>query len=129
LLDLKVSIGYNAAMSHEFFSILETKHFAKLFDKLVGKGKRSKLHEFLANEPESGVIIKGSRGIRKLRWAREGTGKSGGVRIIYYFYKEGPVLYLLTLFAKNDKENLGKKEINELAKMTDMIKLKYKGIR
>jgi hypothetical protein len=114
-------------MSSKIILISETKHFAKLFDKIVGKAMRSKLHEFLANDPQSGVIIRGSKGIRKLRWAKEGSGKSGGVRLIYYFYREDLVLYLLTLFAKNDQDNLSSKEINELAKVAEMIKIKHKG--
>ena len=114
-------------MSHKTILISETKHFAKLFDKVVGKEMRSKLHKILANDPQSCVIIKGSKGMRKLRLARAGGGKSGGVRIIYYFYREGLVLYLLTLFAKNDQDNLSNKEINELAKVAEMIKLKHQG--
>jgi hypothetical protein len=110
------------------FLISETKHFAKLFDKFVGQKERSKLHNFLANNPDSGAIIRGSKGIRKIRWARLGMGKSGGVRILYYFYREGMQLYLLTLFAKNDKENLSDREINELSKVAEAIKLKHRAI-
>ncbi len=80
---------------------------------MVGSSERRKLHKFLADKPESGVVIRGSHGIRKMRWARAGTGKSGGVRIIYYFYRVNMTLYLLTLFAKNDQDNLSREEINE----------------
>ena len=113
-------------MGNRVSLISETKHFAKLFDKIVGKADRAKLHKYLTSDPQSGVVIKGSGGIRKLRWARVGRGKSGGIHIIYYFYSEGSVLYLLTLFAKSEKDNLSKKDINELAKITAMIKLKHR---
>ena len=46
--------------------------------------------------------------MRKLRWARDGRGKSGGVRVIYYFHSETMPLYLLTMFAKNERANLSK---------------------
>ena len=83
------------------FTIRETKQFAKAFDKLVGSEDRPRLHQFLAERPEAGALIRGSHGIRKLRWARPGSGKSGGVRVIYYFGGEKMPLYLLSLFAKN----------------------------
>jgi len=54
-------------------------------------------------------------GIRKLRWARSGGGKSGGIRVIYYFHDESMPLYLLTAFGKNEKANLSKEERNLLA--------------
>jgi hypothetical protein len=49
------------------------------------------------------VLIPGTGGIRKLRWAREVMGKSGGVRVIYYFHGERMPLYLLSVFGKNQK--------------------------
>lgn len=66
--------------------------------------------------PNSGVIMEGTGGVRKLRWARTGSGKSGGVRVIYYFHDESMPLYLLTAFGKNEKANLSKEERNLLAK-------------
>jgi len=55
-------------------------------------------------------------GIRKLRWARRGGGKSGGIRIIYYFHNESMPLYLLAAFGKNEKANLSAEEKKLLAK-------------
>jgi hypothetical protein len=59
--------------------------------------------------------------VRKLRWGRDGRGKSGGVRIIYYVHSELMPLYLLTLFAKNERANLSKAERNELAKLVNLL--------
>ncbi|WP_265306516.1 type II toxin-antitoxin system RelE/ParE family toxin [Verminephrobacter eiseniae] len=56
----------------------------------------------------------GTSGVRKLRWRRGGQGKSGGVRVIYYYHDDLMPLYLLTLFAKGDKANLTKAERNDL---------------
>ena len=50
--------------------------------------------------------MQGTGGIRKLRWAKSGEGKSGGVRVIYYFHSESMPLFLLSLFGKNEKANL-----------------------
>lgn len=109
------------------FEIRETKQFGKDFDTLVSKSERIKLHAFLRNDPLSGAVIRGSHGMRKLRWARPGKGKSGGVRIIYYFYRADFPLTLLSLFAKNDKDNLTNHDVNELAKLADALKAEYEG--
>jgi hypothetical protein len=66
--------------------------------------------------PNAGVLIQGAGGIRKLRWARSGGGKSGGVRVIYYYHSEGMPLYLLTIFGKNEKANISMEEKNLLSK-------------
>ena len=70
--------------------------------------------------------MEGTGGVRKLRWGRGGQGKSGGVRVIYYFHDENMPLYLLTLFAKGDKANLTKAERNELAELVDLLVMIWK---
>lgn len=78
--------------------------------------------DHLAAQPRAGDLIQGTGGIRKLRWARGGRGKSGGVRVIYYFHSDRIPLYLLTVFGKGEKADLGKGERNELAKLVDVLK-------
>lgn len=65
--------------------------------------------------------MEGTGGVRKLRWARAGRGKSGGVRVIYFYYNEGIPLYLLTIYGKNEKDNLSAAERNGLAKLTTLL--------
>jgi hypothetical protein len=65
--------------------------------------------------------MEGTGGVRKLRWSRGSRGKSGGVRVIYYFHSAGMTLYLLTLFAKNERANLSKAERNELATLVGLL--------
>lgn len=65
--------------------------------------------------------MEGTGGIRKLRWGRGSRGKSGGVRIIYYYHDERIPLYLLTVFGKNERANLSKAERNDLAKLVDLL--------
>ena len=78
--------------------------------------------QFLAARPKAGDLMEGTGGIRKLRWGREGRGKSGGVRVVYYFHSDDMPLYLLTVFAKNERANLSKAERNELAGLVDVLK-------
>lgn len=63
----------------------------------------------------------GTGGVRKLRWGRADRGKSGGVRVIYYFHSDDMPLYLLTIFGKGDKDNLTKQERNSLAELTRQL--------
>jgi hypothetical protein len=79
------------------------------------------LIDHLAQKPRAGVLIPGTGGIRKLRWARSGMGKSGGARVIYYYHGERLPLYLLSVFGKNDKANLNKAETNELHKLVKLL--------
>jgi len=76
---------------------------------------------YLAEHPSAGVLIQGTGGIRKLRWARRGGGKSGGIRVIYYFHSEMMPLYLLAAFGKNEKANISAEEKQHLAKAVDQL--------
>ena len=69
----------------------------------------------------------GTGGVRKLRWGGHGTGKRGGLRIVYYFHNESMPLFLLTVFGKNEKTNLTKTERNELAKFVRILVKSYGG--
>jgi hypothetical protein len=90
--------------------------FQRKVARLLTEQEREDLVTYLAAHPNTGVIMEGTGGIRKLRWARTGGGKSGGLRVIYYFHDESMPLYLLTAFGKNEKPNLSKEERNLLAK-------------
>ena len=70
----------------------------------------------LALRPEAGAVIPGSGGIRKLRWAGKGHGKRGGLRVIYYWRDSKGEVWLLTLYAKNEAENIPLHVLRELRK-------------
>ncbi len=61
---------------------------------------------YLALHPKSGDEIPGTGGVRKMRFASRGRGKSGGVRVIYYFFDEQNPIYALLLYGKNEQVNL-----------------------
>ncbi len=69
--------------------------------------------------------MQGTGGIRKFRWASGNKGKSGGVRVIYYYHNETMPLFLLSLFGKSEKANMTKSERNELAKFTELLVKNY----
>lgn len=102
-------------------TIAEVPEYIRQADKLLTESERQDVLSYLAAHPKDGDLIEGTGGIRKLRWGRGGRGKSGGVRVIYYYHSDTVPLYLLTLFAKNERDNLSKAERNELAKLVDIL--------
>lgn len=114
-------------MNQPLQGIAELPSYARLASKLLDQQERQDLIAYLANHPEAGDLMEGTGGVRKLRWSRGSQGKSGGVRVIYYFHDAQMPLYLLTLFAKGDKANLTKAERNELANLTSILVSIWKG--
>lgn len=102
-------------------TVAETPGYIRLAEKLLSEDERRDLISYLAEHPRAGDLIEGTGGVRKLRWGRGGRGKSGGVRVVYYVHSEAMPLYLLTLFAKNERANLSKAERNELADLVDIL--------
>lgn len=94
------------------------KVFEKKSSKLMTKRALEDLYGHLYLNPDSGVVIKGTGGVRKLRWqtGKSNKGKSGGVRIIYY-YEDEALIIMLSLYSKSEKENLTQAERNTLKKL------------
>jgi hypothetical protein len=102
-------------------TVAELPEYLRTAGKLLVEAERRAIVDYLAAHPAAGDLIEGTGGVRKLRWARGGRGKSSGVRVIYYFHSEAMPLYLLTMFAKNERANLSKAERNELADLVDVL--------
>lgn len=110
-------------------TVAELSEYMRTADKLLSAAERQDVIRYLAENPKAGDLMECTGGVRKLRWGRGGQGKSGGVRVIYYFHDEAMPLYLLTLFAKGDRANLSKAERNELADLTALLVKAWKGKR
>ena len=106
----------NGAYHLCMITIAETLPFQRKISGLLSQEEHAELIAYLAEHPNSGALMQGTGGIRKLRWARQGGGKSGGIRVIYYFHNESMPLYLLAAFGKNEKANLSAEEKQLLAK-------------
>lgn len=87
-------------------TVVETSLFQKQWPLYWTEEERGEFAAFLAGNPETGTVVPESGGIRKVRWSRRGTGKSGGVRVIYFIRNETEDLVLLTLYAKSKTDNL-----------------------
>ena len=87
-------------------TFVETALFTRLVAGYLTDDEHARLQLALVANPEAGVVIPGSSGVRKLRWSISGRGKRGGVRIIYYLrLREGQV-WMLTLYAKNEADKI-----------------------
>lgn len=102
-------------------TITELPEYIRLAEALLSHDERKAVIDHLALHPKAGDLLEGTGGIRKLRWSRGNKGKSGGVRVIYYYHDERIPLYLLTMFGKNERANLSKAERNALAKLVDIL--------
>lgn len=102
-------------------TIAELPEYIRRAEKLMSAAERLDIVNYLAAHPKAGDLMEGTGGVRKLRWGRGPQGKSGGVRVIYYLHSEAMPLYLLTLFAKNERANLSKAERNALADMVELL--------
>lgn len=90
----------------EVFSFVETSVFTRLVVEYLTESEYIALQDTLAANPEAGKVVPESGGVRKLRWAAPGRGKSGGYRVIYFIQREPGIIVLLTLYAKNVKDNI-----------------------
>ena len=108
-------------------TIVELPEYKKQVQKHFSKSDAELIINYLAEHPKAGDLMQGTGGIRKPRWAKNSKGKSGGVRVIYYFHNESMPLFLLSLFGKNEKANLSHSERNLLAKFTSILVKNYGG--
>lgn len=92
-------------------TFVETKEFQSRWKSLgMTEDDLRELQSYLLEHPEIAPVIQGTGGVRKLRWAREGSGKSGSLRTIYLDMRASGLIYLITVFGKNEMENLSAEE-------------------
>ncbi|WP_126174644.1 type II toxin-antitoxin system RelE/ParE family toxin [Altericroceibacterium xinjiangense] len=104
-------------------TVVELPEFLRRAKSIMSDEDRSALVDYIAANPEAGVSLGG--GLRKVRVARQGGGKSGGYRTIYVFGGVHVPIFLITVFAKNEKDNLTKAEQAELIAMSKALLAHY----
>ena len=106
-------------------AVAETNHFMRRARAIMNDDERMAMIDHVARNPTAGVSI--GAGVWKLRFAREGGGKSGGFRVIYFHRTDENIpIFLLTVFAKGDKENLTKAETEELKTLGQILADSYR---
>jgi len=107
-------------------TVVETPSFLREVAAALTEEERVGLVGYLAINPEAGDVMPETGGARKLRWKAQGRGKRGGVRVIYYYHDADMPLFLLNVFAKNEKGNLTNAERNEMKKLLPRLIAGYR---
>ena len=87
------------------FTFIESPAFDRLRELYLDDDEYAELQQFMMLNPEAGDLVRGSGGVRKLRWKRKGSGKRGGLRVIYFVRYRPNEFWMLTLYAKARREN------------------------
>jgi len=101
--------------------IVRTSPYLRKASKLFSEDELRAAEDEIAADPLHWPVIKGTGGCRKARAGRGGSGKRGGVRMIYFFRASADTIYMLTIYAKSEKENLTKAEEKELRKAVLLV--------
>src|ERR1700683_3834158 len=96
-------------------SVIELPGYRRRADELLSVDEQGAIIDLIAYEPTCGDLIPGTGGLRKVRVGRGGSGKRGGARVIYYFYSEDFPVFVMALYAKNEKADLSAREKKEFA--------------
>ena len=98
---------------------VETGLFTRLLHDHLDDEEYRGFQVHLIERPDAGAVIRGTGGIRKVRWRAGGKGKSGGVRVIYYWIKTDEQIFLLTIYGKSEKEDLTAQDLRKIAKLLE----------
>lgn len=101
---------------------IELPHFTRRVVAFLSEEAYQALQNELIERPDRGVLIPGGSGLRKMRFAAKGRGKSGGVRVIYYWFRHDDEIFLLDIYAKSEKADLTKAELKELVALLKLLK-------
>jgi mRNA-degrading endonuclease RelE of RelBE toxin-antitoxin system len=118
---LSAALTHGAALTHNpnLTTVIETPTFSRLWRDYWDEDERGEFVAWLAENAEAGDVIRGSGGCRKVRWKRPGTGKRGGVRVIYYNRLEDESIYLLLIYAKGVRDDIDAKTLNRIRRTLD----------
>lgn len=88
------------------YEFIESPIFSALLPDYLTDREYSALQEYLCEQPDAGNLVRGSGGVRKVRWSRSGSGKSGGVRICYYTRTRAGQILMLVVYAKSAQDSI-----------------------
>jgi len=87
-------------------AVFATKQYEREAKRLLTGTEIEAMEASIAGDPEVHPVVTGTGGVRKARWSRQGRGKRGGVRVIYYYWTADHEVYLIFVYAKNEQEDL-----------------------
>ena len=101
------------------YTAIETPTYSSKADGILTESEKDAFAVFIARHPTAGAVVRGSGGLRKVRWAQQGRGKSGGVRVIYYHRLQNGEIWLLTIYAKGDRATIPAHELKLIKEAID----------
>ena len=107
--------------------VFSTRAYERAIRKLLGQEARREMEESVVATPDAAPVIRGTGGIRKLRWAGSGRGKRGGIRTVYFYHAGPEAIYFLTAYAKADREDLTLADTRALSRLVAAIKKETSG--
>ena len=107
--------------------IFSTRTYERAIRKLLGEDARREMEASIVAAPDAAPVIRGTGGIRKLRWSAAGRGKRGGIRTVYFYHAGPGAIYLLTAYAKADREDLTPVDTRALSRLVAAIKKETTG--
>ena len=87
-------------------TLVESPLFSRLVYDYLTDDEYADFQQYLASNPDAGDVVRGSGGVRKVRWTRQGSGKSGGVRVLYFAQTKQGAIWLLLIYAKSARDNV-----------------------
>ena len=95
--------------------------YERAIGKLLSEDARREMEATIVTSPEAAPVIRGTGGVRKLRWAGSGRGKRGGIRAIYFWHTGPEAVYMLTAYAKADRDDLSAADRKALVRLVATI--------
>jgi hypothetical protein len=103
-------------------TVVETPQFLRQAGDVWTEDERTDFVDYIARNPEAGDVIPETGGVRKLRWRRQGSGKRGGVRVIYFYHNTTAPIFLLMVYAKAVREDVSPDAKKALAEFAARLK-------
>ncbi|WMT78269.1 type II toxin-antitoxin system RelE/ParE family toxin [Bradyrhizobium sp. Ash2021] len=115
-------MAYTSGVARRFITVAETPLFIRQSQDIWDDAEREAFIDFISRNPEEGDLIPETGGVRKIRWARPGSGKRGGARVVYFYHSGNRPLYLLMVYVKARQENLTAEEKKVVRKLAAILK-------
>lgn len=109
-------------MGMRAITVVELSSFQRRAEKILSAEEHKAVIDFLALNPLAGDEIQGTGGVRKIRFAMGTKGKSGGARVIYYFYNDTLPLYALLIYGKGERTDLSADQRRTVSKLVDVLR-------
>jgi hypothetical protein len=119
-------LAYNLSVASIPITVVELPLFQRQAAGVWDDAEREAFVDFIARNPEAGDVIPETGGARKLRWRRQGTGKRGGVRVIYFYHNAQMPVFLLLIYAKARREDMTPDQKRQVTALASALRQAYR---